>query len=157
MRKSKKGFTLVELLVVIAIIGILSSVVLVSLNSARVKARDARRVSDLHQIALALENYYDAGVGTGAVGDTGLDYPTALSSLSPTYLTNVPKDPQTGADYSYNSAGCTPANQKYVIAATLENYNVALASDVDGTQCTVACGTQDTPPATAERIYCIMP
>src|SRR3989338_9061062 len=46
-----KGFTLIELLVVIAIIGILSSVVLASLNSARAKGRDSRRVSDLKQVA----------------------------------------------------------------------------------------------------------
>ncbi|MFH1551303.1 MAG: prepilin-type N-terminal cleavage/methylation domain-containing protein [bacterium] len=54
----KRGFTLVELLVVIAIIGILSSVVLVSVQSARAKARDARRLSDLNQISTALELYY---------------------------------------------------------------------------------------------------
>ncbi len=55
-----RGFTLIELLVVIAIIGILSSVVLASLNSARAKSRDARRIADLKQIATALELYYDA-------------------------------------------------------------------------------------------------
>ena len=59
--KSKtKGFTLIELLVVIAIIGILSSVVLASLNTARAKARDAKRLSDMHQMQIALEFYYDS-------------------------------------------------------------------------------------------------
>ncbi len=55
----KRGFTLIELLVVIAIIGVLSSVVLSSLNSVRAKARDATRQADINQIRLALELYRD--------------------------------------------------------------------------------------------------
>lgn len=55
----KKGFTLIELLVVISIIGLLSSVVLASLNTAREKARDAKRILSLNQIQKALELYYD--------------------------------------------------------------------------------------------------
>lgn len=56
--KNHKAFTLIELLVVIAIIGLLSSVVLASLNSARQKARVAWRVSNLTQLRSALELYY---------------------------------------------------------------------------------------------------
>ncbi|HEY9481219.1 MAG TPA: prepilin-type N-terminal cleavage/methylation domain-containing protein [Candidatus Paceibacterota bacterium] len=55
----KKGFTLIELLVVIAIIGLLSSIVLASLNTARIKSRDAARLSALRQVQIALEYYYD--------------------------------------------------------------------------------------------------
>lgn len=55
----KRGFTLIELLVVISIIGILSAVVLSSLNTARGRARDAARLSDMHQIQTALELYFN--------------------------------------------------------------------------------------------------
>lgn len=58
-RSHNQGFTLIELLVVIAIIGLLSSIILASLNSARVKGRDARRVADLRQLQTALGFYYD--------------------------------------------------------------------------------------------------
>jgi prepilin-type N-terminal cleavage/methylation domain-containing protein len=54
----KQGFTLLELLIVIAIIGILSSVVLVSLNNTRKKARDTQRKSDINQIVKALQSYF---------------------------------------------------------------------------------------------------
>lgn len=55
----EKSFTLIELLVVIAIIGLISSLVLVSLRGARERARDARRLQEIKQIELALELYYD--------------------------------------------------------------------------------------------------
>lgn len=54
-----RGFTLIELLVVVAIIGLLAGVVLASLNGARAKARDTNRLSDMRQIQIALELYYD--------------------------------------------------------------------------------------------------
>jgi len=59
MEYPSRGFTLIELLVVIAIIGILSSVVLASLNTARVKGLDAARISDVKSLETALELYYD--------------------------------------------------------------------------------------------------
>ena len=60
MNKAKKqGFTIIELLVVIAIIGILSTLVVVALQSARQSARDAKRISDIKQMQLALELYYN--------------------------------------------------------------------------------------------------
>ena len=53
--KKQKGFTLIELLVVIAIIGLLSTLAVVSLNNARAKARDAKRVSDVKQLSTVIE------------------------------------------------------------------------------------------------------
>jgi type II secretion system protein G len=128
-----RGFTLIELLVVIAIIGILSSVVLASLNSARQKSRDAKRVSDIKQMQLALELYYDANGGYPAT--------TSVANLvTPGYIPAIPTDPTNGANYSYAGLGSGATCSSYHLGATLESgTHAALDSDVDasaGTACT---------------------
>lgn len=67
-----KGFTLIELLVVISIVGLLSSIVLVSLNSARLKAREASRQATINQIILAFKSYQA----------TNGSYPAAYNSVA---------------------------------------------------------------------------
>lgn len=69
-KKDARGFTLIELLVVIAIIGILSSVILASLNSARKKGRDTRRIETLRQIGNAVALLDTGGAATAFVGCT---------------------------------------------------------------------------------------
>nr|AQQ74999.1 hypothetical protein [uncultured bacterium] len=142
--KDATGFTLIELLVVIAIIGILSTVVLASLNSARSKSRDARRLSDLKQFQLALALYYD----------TNREYPDALSKIAPGLIASVPNDPS-GQPYLYsaiqaNDAACTnEATQNcvsYVIGAT--NFEGVVPPDPNTTIGSVPC---------ANPTYCVRP
>jgi len=64
MRRKQKGFTLIELLVVIAIIGLLATIVMVSLNTARVKARNANRNASIKQIMTAFQMAADTNNGT---------------------------------------------------------------------------------------------
>ena len=64
IKLNKQGFTLIELLVVIAIIGILASIVLVSLNSARQKGYDTQVKSDMSQARNLIEMCYDNASGT---------------------------------------------------------------------------------------------
>lgn len=74
-KSSSKGFTLIELLVVISIIGLLSTVVLASINVARVKARDSQRISTALQISKAMElRYSDIASYPNTVGFIGNDY-----------------------------------------------------------------------------------
>ena len=110
----KKGFTLVELLVVIAIIAILSTLSVVALNSARAKARDARRLSDIKQIRTALEMYFDSNmaypdptasttIGTGSYAcltSNGWKDNTCAGGGT-IFMQKVPGDPQSPRVYQY--------------------------------------------------------
>lgn len=140
MFKRNKGFTLIELLVVIAIIGILSSVVLASLNTARAKGRDARRVSDIKQIQLALELYADQNLGkyppticTASVSCT--------AAIAPTYISTLPKDPSTNNDYFYAALGGPASCTGYHIGALLEQNNPVLTGDRDIAASTACTGS----------------
>jgi prepilin-type N-terminal cleavage/methylation domain-containing protein len=83
MLKDKKGFTLIELLVVIAIIGILSSVVLASLNTARNKGTDAKTKTELGQIRAAAEIFYDtSGSKYGTAVPASATCPATANSLT---------------------------------------------------------------------------
>ena len=133
MNKFKKvrGFTLIELLVVVAIIGILATIVMVSLNGARSKARDAQRLKDAETIGGALNLYY-ANNGrypdqpSGPCPDSGLyDNVSGLaSSLVPGYLATIPQDPKPRScdyNYMYAALGSAGSVNGFTIVINLEN------------------------------------
>ncbi len=129
MKNNQKGFTLIELLVVIAIIGLLSTLAVVSLNSARTKARDARRMSDLKQISTAVELFsaqnssgtYPAGSADCSTGvtNTGTNVicaGNAVADGTDTFLSSIPDDPDGTSHYTYDRVD----DNNYCISADLE-------------------------------------
>lgn len=117
-----RGFTLIELLVVIAIIGILASVVLASLNSARTKSRDATRAAQVKEIKKAMDAYY---VEYGNYPST-TDVQVQNFSI-PTYMPTIPPDVGGG------SMRIVGGGQTYGMLIDFEQANV-FGSDANG-QC----------------------
>lgn len=125
----KKGFTLLELLVVISIIGMLSSVVMVSLSNAKAKARDAKLKSDFQNVALAMELYRETNNNYPGVGHW-VDYSGIMSLLVPNYLsTALPLTTQSNTLYArkdYTLYGCNTGNSsKYAFYIRLEKPTAA--------------------------------
>ncbi len=123
----KGGFTLIELLVVVAIIGLLSSIVMVSLNAARAKARDARRMEDIQEIHNAIELYI---ADKGHAPDFG-DDANCLKSNYSCFATD-----RNASSYSWDSLS------GYSLQAELSPYIKSLAKDPCGSACD---GKQSSP------------
>ena len=127
--KKNKGFTLIELLVTVAIIGLLSAVVLVSLNSARRSANDARRKADLKQIANAMEMKYDSdssypsyAADDCSTTSVAAGHPTCASTWTnnmTTWMSTLPRDPKNDATYYYRFK-TTANDQRFCIIANLQ-------------------------------------
>ena len=127
---NKQGFTLIELLVVIAIIGLLSTLSILALNSARARARDTKRITDVRQMQQALEMYYNefnaypsAAVAGSSIGSTTV------------YMKTIPTPP-TPLDYSSGNcaSGTTQPNYTYVQQSSGASYTIqyCLGSAVAG-------------------------
>ncbi len=152
--KNFTGFTLIELLVVISIIGILSSFAIVSLNSARIKARDALRKGDMAQLRTAINLYYDdnleypicgtwdsgepdygANVGNND-GDGSWCYNntlnTELTSGSRPYMEYMPKDPKNPNNLDLANGGDDTYIYRYVSDGT--QYAVVYTLELEGMQ-----------------------
>ncbi len=135
LKLNKKGFTLIELLVVIAIIGILASIVLVSLSDARNKGYDTEIKSELAQVRNAMEMCYDnnGGTYTGCTVPAGLVPPTC-STDSAAYTLVISAAP--GAAYQAHADLCTgAAGVEWCVDSTGRSVRTAAAVGAGVTVC----------------------
>lgn len=133
--KKRFGFTLIELLVVIAIIGMLSALLLPNFMSARERARDSQRKSDLKQIQKAFEMYSQDQTLPGypaTIPTSGEEF----SYNGNIYMNKFPTDPSPGKQYYYE-----PNDLNYTLCACLEN--TADPDKTTGASCSIcsACTT----------------
>ncbi len=146
--QKKKGFTLIELLVVVAIIGLLATLSIVALNTARAKARDAKRVADIKQIQTALELYYNDNSGypaTGSVTTGG-----QISTNTPTtvvYMAQVPSAPIPFDNASSTGGVCTATNNLYAYASQNNNTSYTITYCLGAQTGGLAAGIATATPA----------
>ncbi len=158
--KDQKGFTLVEILVVAGIVGLLGILATAALTSARVRARDAKRLSDIVKTQMALELYFNdnnsypvvaAATALGQSGTACLSsggfVPSCDATSESVYLARVPTTPETGLDEivqcsGVNDAYCYVGNtSKYRIQFELEAAN-SEAKLIKGANCASESGIE---------------
>lgn len=104
MFKKNKGFTLIELLIVVAIIGLLTSIVVAALGTARLRARDAKRVNDMTEVRTGLDAFLSqiGGYPSAALWNAAVGGPLSCNGIS---FLQVPRDPFPGYSYTYTEGG----------------------------------------------------
>lgn len=131
-KEKNKGFTLLEILTVIVIIGLIAVASIVILSNSRAKSRDAKRMTDMKNLATAVDLYQyshdlpPARTGTWAALGTG--------SLAPYLPSGSPFDPTTNLYIYCVNGGATPISpEKYLVAAQLEAYKTvnSIPGDID--------------------------
>ncbi len=127
---NKKGFTLIELLVVISVIALLSTLALNAFSSARSKARDAKRISDLKALQTAMEMY------KSEYNDVAT---TSTVELGKYIQGGFPK-PTNGTDHRYCiCAGKNTFSKQYLIVTVLENTPNPYPSIISPTMMNYSC------------------